>query len=749
MDTTPEQRISEIAAEFAATPGGLLPALHAVQHAFGHVPPESVRPLAEAFNRSTAEIHGVVSFYADFRTDPPIGPVVQVCRAEACQARGADDVLARARSLADGGAPVEVAEVFCLGNCALGPSVTVAGRLHGRVTVADVEGLLAGAGDPVSAAAGDGVVASVSGPRVYVPRDAAARAVGADDVATALAESGAGMALVRNGSRGMLWLEPLVEVDTPAGRVAYGPVGAGDVPGLLAAGLLDGGDHPLRLGLTEDLPWMRRQQRVTFRRVGVIDPRSADEFEANGGLTGLRRALTMTPADVVQEVTASGLRGRGGAAFPTGIKWRTVLEAAGPQKYVCCNADEGDSGTFADRMLMEGDPFTLVEGMVIAGYAVGAHHGYVYVRSEYPDAVAALDAAVSTAREQGWLGPSVLGSGFAFEIEVRVGAGAYICGEETSMLEEPRGQPWGGAGQAAAAGVGRPLREADRRQQRDEPGLGADDHLRGSGGLRRTGGRTQPGDQGVPARRQRRRGGIVETAFGITLGELVEDFGGGTATGRPVHAVQVGGPLGAYLPTSEFGLPMDYEAFAAAGAMVGHGGIVVFDDSVDLARQARFAMEFCAAESCGKCTPCRIGSTRGVEVIDRIVAGVDREQNLALLEGPVRGDGRCVPVRHGRVDPDAGAQCSGPLPARFPPHVRRHPMSRVHVPDLGTPAPDRRERIPAPATVELIVDGRPVAVAEGTSVMRAAALAGVDVPKLCATDRLDAFGSCRPAGRGK
>jgi formate dehydrogenase iron-sulfur subunit len=377
---------------------------------------------------------------------------------------------------------------------------------------------------------------------------------------------------------------------------------------------------------------MRRQQRVTFRRVGVIDPRSAEDFEANGGLAGLRRALTMAPADVVQEVTASGLRGRGGAAFPTGIKWRTVLDAPGDETYICCNADEGDSGTFADRMLMEGDPFTLVEGMVIAGFAVGAHHGYVYVRSEYPDAVAALEAAVATARGRGWLGPRVLGSGFAFEIEVRVGAGAYICGEETSMLESLEGNR--GVVRAkpplpALEGLfGKPTVVNNVMSLASVPMIVSE----GAAAYAALGVGRSLGTKVFQLAGNIARGGIVETAFGITLGELVEDFGGGTATGRPVRAVQVGGPLGAYLPTSEFGLPMDYEAFAAAGAMVGHGGIVVFDESVDMARQARFAMEFCAVESCGKCTPCRIGSTRGVEVIDRIVAGVDREQNLALLE---------------------------------------------------------------------------------------------------------------------
>jgi formate dehydrogenase iron-sulfur subunit len=382
-------------------------------------------------------VHGVISFYKDFRTSKPAGPIVQVCRAEACQARGGGGLFAKATALA-AGAAVEVDEVFCLGNCALGPSVAVDGRLFGGVDDARIETIINRAARP-TAVPGPSSESTGEGTVIYVPRDAAARAAGADEVAAALAEQ-PGIRVVRNGSRGMLWLEPMIEVATPQNRIAYGPVTAADVPGLIDSGMLTGGDHRLRLGVTEELPWMARQQRITFQRVGVVDPRSTDDYEAHGGLVGLRRALGMQPGEVVTEVTDSGLRGRGGAAFPTGIKWRTVLDAAGSTKYITCNADEGDSGTFADRMLIEGDPFTLLEGMTIAGWAVGANDGYVYMRSEYPDATDALRAAIAAAESVGWLGEDVLGSGFAFRVHVRVGAGAYICGEETAMLESLEGK---------------------------------------------------------------------------------------------------------------------------------------------------------------------------------------------------------------------------------------------------------------------------------------------------------------------
>jgi formate dehydrogenase iron-sulfur subunit len=464
--------------------------------------------------------------------------------------------------------------------------------------------------------------------RIYVPRDSAARSVGADEVAELLERAGA--EVVRTGSRGMLWLEPLVEVETAAGRLGYGPVAPEDVDGLVAAGLLDGSAPGL--GPVEELEWMRRQQRLTFARVGVIDPLSADEHEAHGGLAGLRAALALDPADVVAAVIASGLRGRGGAGFPTGIKWRTVLGAADPLKFICCNADEGDSGTFADRMLMEGDPFTLIEGMTIAAHAVGASEGYIYIRSEYPDAIATVRAAIELARARGWLGRQILGSELSFDLHVRVGAGAYICGEETSMLESlegKRGQVRAKPPIPALQGLfGRPTVVNNVLSLAAVPWI----LTHGAAAYADLGVGRSRGTSVFQLAGNVARGGIVETAFGITLGELVNDLGGGAASGRPVRAVQVGGPLGAYLPVAQFDLPMDYEAFAQAGAMIGHGGIVVFDETVDMAEMARFAMEFCAEESCGKCTPCRVGAVRGVETIDRIRAGEDREKNLVLLE---------------------------------------------------------------------------------------------------------------------
>ncbi|HTI86849.1 MAG TPA: NADH-quinone oxidoreductase subunit NuoF [Alphaproteobacteria bacterium] len=471
--------------------------------------------------------------------------------------------------------------------------------------------------------------------RVFIPKDSGALAVGAEEVATALAAAAkrknVALDIVRTGSRGLYWLEPMIEVATPAGRIAYGPVTEGDVETLLAA-LPNGGPHPKRLGKPEDIPFLKRQTRLTFARCGIVDPLSIDDYKAHGGWRGLEKAVSLKPEAIVEEVVQSGLRGRGGAGFPTGIKWRTVLQAKGEPKYIVCNADEGDSGTFSDRMIMEGDPFVLIEGMAIAALATGATKGYVYIRSEYPHSVATMNEAVAIARRAGYLGPKVAGSARAFEIEIRMGAGAYVCGEETSLLESLEGKR--GLVRAkpplpAHQGLfGKPTVINNVISLASVPAILADGaaHYRDFGMGRSRG--TMP----IQLAGNVKHGGLFEAAFGLTLGELVDDIAGGTATGRPVRAVQVGGPLGAYFPRSLFDTPFDYEAFTAKNGLIGHGGVVVFDDTVDMARQARFAMEFCAIESCGKCTPCRIGSTRGVEVIDRIVRGENREANLALVK---------------------------------------------------------------------------------------------------------------------
>ena len=470
---------------------------------------------------------------------------------------------------------------------------------------------------------------------VYIPCDSSAVSIGADRVANAVAQEaknrGIEINVVRNGSRGLYWLEPMVEVATDKGRIAYGAVKTSDVASLFDADFLNGGAHALNLGLTEEIPYLKKQQRLTFARVGITDPVSVEDYVAHDGYKGLKNALAISQADVVKHVSDSGLRGRGGAAFPTGIKWNTVLNTHSEQKYIICNADEGDSGTFSDRMIMEGDPLVLIEGMTIAGLAVGATQGYIYLRIEYPHALEILNKAIENATAAGYLGENIQGSGKTFHLEVRQGAGAYVCGEETALMESLEGK---------------------RGLVRFKPPLPAISGLFGKptvvnnvislasvpiildkGGefYRDFGMGRSRGTLPLQLAGNLKHTGLVELAFGATLREVLYDFGGGSATGKPIRAVQVGGPLGSYLPESQFDTPLDYEAFAAIWAVLGHGGIVAFDETVDLAQMAKYSMEFCVEESCGKCTPCRIGSTRGYEVMDEIVAKRDLDKNIPLL----------------------------------------------------------------------------------------------------------------------
>lgn len=470
---------------------------------------------------------------------------------------------------------------------------------------------------------------------VYVPRDSSALSLGAHQVAKNVqaeaAKRGLDIKVIRNGSRGMFWLETMVEVLTPKGRVAYGPVMPKDVSSLFDADFINAGAHPLNLGLTDEIEWLKKQERLTFARVGITDPVSVEDYVAHDGYQGLKNALKLSAADIVKEVTDSGLRGRGGAAFPTGIKWNTVLNAPADQKYIVCNADEGDSGTYSDRMIMEGDPLVLVEGMTIAGLAVGATQGYIYLRSEYPDALVTLNEAIANAYKAGYLGANICGSGKQFDLEVRRAAGAYVCGEETSLLESLEGKRgivrFKPPLPAIEGLFGKPtvvnnvISLATVPIVLDKGGKYYQDF-----GMGRSRG-TLP----IQLAGNVKQCGLVEKAFGVTLRELLYDFGGGSASGKPIRAVQVGGPLGSYLPESQFDTPLDYEKFTEIWAVLGHGGIVAFDETVDMAKMARYAFEFCAIESCGKCTPCRIGSTRGVEVMDKIIEGKDHAKNMELV----------------------------------------------------------------------------------------------------------------------
>ena len=470
---------------------------------------------------------------------------------------------------------------------------------------------------------------------IFIPQDTTAVAVGADRVAAAFEKTadsmGVDLQIIRNGSRGAFGLEPLVEAETQNGRIAFGAVKVSDVPSIIESLETGAHSHERYLGPTTEIPWFAEQTRITFKRCGLGVPTSLENYRALGGYQGLERALALSSQAIVDEVKTSGLRGRGGAAFPTGIKWQTVLDTHSSQKYIVCNADEGDSGTFADRLIMEADPFQLIEGMTIAGLGVGATRGYIYLRSEYPKAQQALEAAIEVAEQAGFLGERLCGSEAAFKLEVRMGAGSYICGEETALLnslEGKRGVVRAKPPLPAIEGLfGQPTVVNNVLTLASITSIltdGGEEYAR-HGVDRSTG--TLP----IQLAGNVKCGGLIEVPFGVSLREIIDTWGEGTRSGRPVKAVQVGGPLGAYLSADQLDVPLTYEALAAIGGMLGHGGIVVFDDTVDMAKQAHFAMDFCAKESCGKCTPCRIGAVRGREVLDRVCADTATSDDLILL----------------------------------------------------------------------------------------------------------------------
>ena len=460
----------------------------------------------------------------------------------------------------------------------------------------------------------------------YVPLDSVAVAMDADAIAEQLMR--AGVTVVRNGSRGLAWLEPLIEVENDNERIAYGPISTDTVADLITDGVLHHQvtRHLLCRGPIDNHDFLKSQHRLVFDRIGHDSPLGIPD------LTDVLQALATPPDVLIDMIETSGLRGRGGAGFPAHIKWRTVKETEAPSKYLVCNADEGDSGTFADRLLLEGDPFRLIEGMVIAGYATGANHGVVYLRSEYPIAETIFEQALEVAREHNLIGPNVLGSDFDFDLELFVGAGAYICGEETSLLESLEGR----RGQirvkppvpAISGLLSMPTLVHNVISFASVPAI-----VRLGGDVYRDlGVAPSSGTMSFQLAGNVKRGGLIEVPFGITLREMVEGYGHGTLSGRPFKTLQIGGPLGAYLSQRELDIELTYEAMADIGAGIGHGGLVIFDDTVDLAEQARYAFEFCELESCGKCTPCRIGSVRGKETMEQIISGRASDQEFNMID---------------------------------------------------------------------------------------------------------------------
>jgi len=486
-------------------------------------------------------------------------------------------------------------------------------------------------------------------PRILVGTATCGRAAGAlsilDVINDSLKKLKIKASVTEVGCIGLCFVEPMVDIIKPGkSRISYGGLTPENIPQLLEDYLIKDNPRPdLALGYIGEekvdgipaffsTPVLKPQKRIVLRNCGSIDPTNINHYIANGGYSGLRKALSIKPEDVIEELKKSGLRGRGGAGFPTWMKWNFCRNAPGTEKYIICNADEGDPGAFMNRSLLEGDPHSVLEGMVIGAYTIGANHGYIYCRAEYPLALERLGLAIRQMEEYGFLGDNILGSGFNLHIKIKEGAGAFVCGEETSLIasiEGKRGMPRPRPPFPAIAGLwGKPTNINNVESWADVALI----MQRGGEWYSQYGTEKSRGTKTFALVGKVERTGLVEVPLGIKLREIIFDVGGGILNGRKFKAVQTGGPSGGCLPASLLDSPVDYESLAAAGSIMGSGGMIVMDEDTCVVDMARYFLTFTQAESCGKCIPCRVGTRQMLMVLQRITRGQGEPGDIELLQ---------------------------------------------------------------------------------------------------------------------
>ena len=710
--------VDALVAAIGSGPECVIPLLQAVQQRYNFLPEPALRRICETTRITPAALTGVASFYSQFRQRPAGRHTIKVCVGTACHVKGSERVVAALRQHlmipldgdTDSAGMFTVATVACLGCCTLAPAVQIDDVTYGHVTQRTVAAMLQDFLALQQRRARDAAQRPPAAPvaEIRIGQGSCCIAGGSSDVRRALEQAvhAAGMPVRIKpvGCVGMCHQTPLVEVVDAAGvSTWYAKVTARDAGrivrrhfpprGMLKRAVSAAASAVERLFTDEvwepvtryaldvrDPPvcaFLGRQKHIAAEHCGALSPLDIDDYLAHDGFAALGRALReASPDSLIETISAAGLRGRGGAGFSTGRKWRAVRAADAPEKCIVMNGDEGDPGAFMDRMLLESYPYRVLEGMAIAAYAVGAREGVLYIRAEYPLAVQRIRAAIRTAEERGFLGPNIMGSGMALRLRVREGAGAFVCGEETALLasiEGQRGMPRHRPPYPAHAGLyGKPTLINNVETYACVPWI-----LRqGALAFAAIGSAGSAGTKVFSLTGKIRRGGLIEVPMGISIGEIVQDIGGGVAEDRRFKAVQIGGPSGGCLPAERADLPVDYEALTEAGAIMGSGGLVVLDDTDCMVDIARYFLKFTQDQSCGKCTFCRIGTKRMLEILERLCEGAGRRGDIEELEhlarvihvGSLCGLGKTAPnpvlstIRYFRSEYDAHIQ--GRCPAK-------------------------------------------------------------------------------------
>jgi len=644
------RKVDSIVAKYGHKKGSLIALLQLIQGEFGYLPRQAIERLSQKIDIAPAEIIAVYSFYAQFRATPVGRQHIKVCHGTACHVSGADKVsyalkeelgINHGQTTKDGEFSIE--NVACLGCCSLAPVVMIQDETYGARKSDKIKRIVKDRRAAAAGPRGQNQSAAVSGTKPAALKPApgitllrlgmgsCGIAAGARKTLAAInslaAEKGLELEIMSTGCNGMCHEEPLLEVVQSGKSFFYGKVNPEAAERIIEEHVLGGKPAAQNLIISPDKPMARhpfyaKQQRIVLRNCGVIDPDSIGAYESAGGYSALRKALKeIKPEKIIAEISASGLRGRGGAGFPTGTKWKFASAVPGPEKYVVCNGDEGDPGAFMDRSVLESDPHAVLEGLMLAAYAVGATKGIFYVRAEYPLAVKRINSAIAAAEKKGLLGENILGSGFSFTAYLKEGAGAFVCGEETALIasvEGKRGMPRIRPPYPVQSGIfGHSTTINNVETLACVPWI----IQNGAAAFNKFGTEKSKGTKVFALAGKITRGGLVEVPMGLTLREVVNEVGGGVPGGRKLKAVQMGGPSGGCIPENLMDTPIDYDSLNATGAIMGSGGMVVMDDSTCMVDVARFFLKFTQNESCGKCTFCRVGTKRMLEILERICAG--------------------------------------------------------------------------------------------------------------------------------